>query len=454
MPTEMTDANKNSFVLYKQTEVYYKIALPDSTINQSNRIYQYAVTVNTVGSDKEVEITGYEYVVKDWLTNEGISSNVATGRYISLDIPKDEYDMYVDDIEISFVASGKVIAHVDSIYQFNYSSATTQLDQFMLDNQPVATPALRTAKGITNADIQGWVTIPDETSYLRISHKMDNTMMNGNQKNTAFDMAPYVFVITLHLEAAGDDTSFDRTVTITQYPSLFVTSKHSDGYVYINGYSYSSNNNHLAFDDRGNQTAARLGSIEYQPNSLTGTGSNNNPNNYLISASIIAEGSYVIGDPRNSSVNNLDNLNSLSQYHPTLRLGTENIVAPKFIVGSSYSTISGSYLLTRDSAEKRCAAYQENGYPAGRWRVPTAAEIKFMASLSKYEFIPSLFNLTASTGYWSANGKVKGNGSGEATLDPNDTSGGFLRCVYDAWYWGEEPVQDNATTWMGYYDNK
>ena len=33
-------------------------------------------------------------------------------------------------------------------------------------------------------------------------------------------------------------------------------------------------------------------------------------------------------------------------------------------------------------AEKRCAAYQENGYPAGRWRVPTEAEIWFMANRS------------------------------------------------------------------------
>ena len=27
-------------------------------------------------------------------------------------------------------------------------------------------------------------------------------------------------------------------------------------------------------------------------------------------------------------------------------------------------------------------------------------------------------------------------------------------CVYDAWYWGEEPVQETLTEWKGFYDNK
>ena len=450
-PAQVDTTNTN-WILYKQTEVYYKIALPDTTISQPNRIYQYAVTVNTIGSDKDVEITGYDYVVKDWLSGDEVSSNVATGRYISLDIPKDEYDMYVDDIEISFVSSGKVTAYIDSIYQFNYSAATTTKDEFMRDNAVVATQAIRTAKGITSGDILGWVTIPDGASYLKINHTMDNTMMNGNQKNTAFDMAPYVFVITLHLDDAGDDHSFDRTVTITQYPSLFVVDRHSDGYVFINGYDYSTNNNHMTYDNRANNNG-QLGTIANNHGTLDGTGDNDNPNNYLISASIISSGSYVIGDPRSHTVDNLSNLN-LTNYYPSSKTGSENIVAPKFIVSSSYSALASQSAPGKDAAERRCAAYQENGYPAGRWRLPTAAEILFMATLSKYDFIPSLFNFGNTLGYWTANGKIRGDGSGEPYLDTTSTTGAGVRCVYDAWYWGEEPVQENATTWMGFYDNK
>ena len=463
-------------ILYKQKEVYYKIVLPRETITEPNRIYEYSVNVNIIGNDKEVNVTGYKYEVKDWLTHEPISSNVATGKYISLDIPKDYYDMYTDLLDISFVSSGKVVAHVDSIVQWNYSGPTPTLDYFMKNDVFQGAHG----KGVTAADVQGWVTIPEGTSYLRINHELCNDI--NVTPRTKFDVSPYIYVVTLHLDGETDDT-FDRTVTITQYPSLYVTSKHSNGYVFINRYSNDATNYtyrtggwgggqtyrfYAAFDDRrtypvaSNNTSKdyHLGNISYERESLEGTGTNDNPNNYVITVSILPDtGDDVIGDPRSQTVNNLTNLGGLSNYRPTQRTETKNIIAPKFIVSSSYSALTNSetdglnFLVDLATAEKRCAAYQENGYPAGRWRVPTFAEIKFMATLSKYGFIPSLFNFEGSGVYWSANGSVSGNGSGEPGLNENDTtSGGGIRCVYDAWYWGEEPYQENATTWLGFHD--
>ena len=473
------DPTSTSWQMYKQKEVYYKIVLPSSSINEGNRIYEFSVTVNIIGSDKEVKIIGEEYVVKDWITKAEVSSNVATGRFISLDIPKDEYDMYVDELDITFVSSGKVIPIVEEIYQWNYSNATPTKDYFMQNNAVPASAStggqnsLLNRKGITAAQILNWVTIPENSSYLKINHEMDNQLMNdaGTGRNPAFDMAPYVFRVRLHLEAAGTDTSFDRTVTITQYPSLYVENRRSAGYVFINEYSNDGKYTYTqgggwntvthtnpCYDDRGENYNYHLGNIPYGRESLNGTGDNDNPNNYIITVSILPESENdIIGDPRDPEVNNLSNLGGLTNYHPSLRTGTRYVIAPKFIVASSYSALtSGSpdYTVNLATAEKRCAAYQENGYPAGRWRVPTAAEILFLAKLSKYEFIPSLFNFTSnSAGYWSANGKVNGSGSGEPSLNTNDTtSGGGIRCVYDAWYWGEEPYQEGATTWLGFQD--
>lgn len=461
------DTTNAGWRLYKQKEVYYKIALPRESITEPNRIYEYSVDVKIIGTDKEVSIPG-NYVIKNWLTRQAISSNVATGRYISLDIPKDEYNMYTDEINIAFVSSGTVVAKVDSIYQFNFSSATTSKDLFML-NDAVPSSAtqggnnsLLNRKGINAADIEGWVDIPSETSYLKINHEMDNNMtktQNGQVvKNEAFDMAPYVFVVTLHLVEAGDDHSFDRTVTITQYPPMYVTSRYSNGYVFINKGSSSSG---LIYDDGPTNNRTALGDIANSPETLSGSGNNNNPNNYIISTSILSsdaseDETYVIGDPRSRTVDNLSNL-ALTNYRPTQETGTENLISPLFIVSSSYSALNNNRAVSKEGAIKRCASYQENGYPAGRWRVPTVAEIKFMATLSQYNFIPSLFNFTSSNiGYWSANGKVKGSSTGKPYLDENDTSGGGLRCVYDAWYWGEEPVATGEAeqSWMGFYDNK
>ncbi|MBQ6073440.1 MAG: hypothetical protein IJK90_05960 [Bacteroidales bacterium] len=447
--------------LYKQKEVYYKIALPRAGVKEPNKLYEYTATVDIVDNEKEVEIHGYDYVVKDWLSNDAISANVAAGRYISLDIPKDEYDMYTDKLDITFVSSGTVIAIVDEIYQLNYSSTQTGQDYFMRNNQVVATQALRTAKGITNADIEGWVDIPEETSYLRINHAMDNRMLINNQKNDAFDMAPYVFKVTLHLE---EDTTgeFDRTVTITQYPALYVTSRMSNGYAFVNGYDNTddSQSGRRCWDDRGQSGTntgnnRRLGNFAFQFGSLSGTSTeaNRNPNIYTITASILTDYDYVLGDPRTHEVDNLSNLSGLTEYHPTEPSGTEDIIAPKLKIASSYGAVYGEYYFNLETARKRCAAYQENGYPAGRWRVPTAAEIKFMVTLSTFGFIPSLYTFSANdnVGYWSANGKIVGNAQGVPVLNTSSTSNTAVRCVYDAWYWGEEPVQERMTS-FGYMD--
>ena len=438
--------------LYKQKEVYYKIALPRTGVKRPNRIYEYNATVDIVDNEKEVEITG-NYKVKDWLFNDAISANVAAGRYISLDIPKDEYNMYTDKLDITFVSSGTVQAKVIEIYQENYSQPTMSRDYFIQNDVVTVSSTVRAAKGnLTDAEIKGWVTIPNETSYLEINHAMDNRMTINNQKNNAFDMAPYVYKVRLHLEEADDD-SFDRIITITQYPPMYVTSRKSNGYVFVNDYGYYTAE---AYDDGTGSSRQGLGSVHLNPGSLTGTGSNDNPNNYIISVSILSDGSYIIGDPRSKDVDNLTNLNGLSNYRPTGREGTQNIVAPKFMVASSYGRMTSTTYFNLQSAEKRCASYQENGYPAGRWRVPTYAEIEFMVTLSRMSFIPSLYNFSNNdtTGYWSANGKVVGNASGLPELNTAyNNINTAVRCVYDAWYWGEEPVQENAQNWLGFYDN-
>ena len=466
---ETVNPSNAGWQMYKQKEVYYKIVLPSSSINEGNRIYEFSVTVNIVGSDKEVKIIGEEYKVKDWITKDPVSASVATGRYISLDIPKDEYDMYVDEIDITFVSSGKVIPVVLEIYQLNYSNATGETkDYFMQNGSVTATTALKNAKGLTNNDILGWVSIPENTSYLKIDHEMDNRMTINNQKNPAFDMAPYVFKVRLHLEAAGSDTSFDRTITVTQYPSLYVKSRLSNGYTFVNSYG-NANGSVVCYDDRGTgSNNYRLGNISNRAGTLDGSDDDNdNPYNYIITTTMLSselkvqigtgngstKESTILGDPRKTDVDNLSNL-ALTNYHPTdPSSGTRATIAPKLLIASSYGVMGSNYYFNQATAEKRCAAYQENGYPAGRWRVPTLAEITFMMTLSNMGFIPSLYNLGANDGegYWCANGKVSGDANKLPYLSTN-TEITAVRCVYDAWYWGEEPYQENATTWLGYQD--
>ena len=446
------DVNDPNWVPYKQKEVYYKIVIPRASINEGNRIYEYSVTVSIIGNEKEVTIDG-DYEVKDWTYDKVISSNVATGRYISLDIPKDEYDMYVDMIDIAFVSSGKVIAYIDEIYQLDMAGSAPTQQNFMQNNAVVATNPLRDKKGIdrgTAGDnfIKSWVTIPEGTSKLRINHAVDNNLMNGNNGNTKFDMSPYVFKVTLHLEDAGTDTSFDRTVTITQYPSMYVTSVKSsglEGNVWVNNQTFTNDSGtNPPSTYVNNSSNQRIGSVAQQSTALSTT-NNNNGYNMIIHPTVLDESlDLKLGDPRVQKGSTLSTITGLTNYRATRDdVESRRVVSPGFMIASSYGKTSA--LSSKERALDRCASYQENGYPAGRWRVPTEGEIEFLVKLSEYGFIPSLFDGS----YWASSGRSYNSSSKQF----GDGTSGPVRCVYDVWYWGEEPYQENATTWLGFQDN-
>ena len=107
--------------------------------------------------------------------------------------------------------------------------------------------------------------------------------------------------------------------------------------------------------------------------------------------------------------------------------------------------------------KKRCATYQEDGYPAGRWRMPTRAELEYIVSLSVKGIIPKLFNdeTDDSAGdYWCAHGVASPKSSGTVSIeeDYDDNEEHAVRCVYDDWYWGSDRVlttdtQKQVFTW-------
>ena len=136
---------------------------------------------------------------------------------------------------------------------------------------------------------------------------------------------------------------------------------------------------------------------------------------------------------------------SLKYYYSTEESErTRTMIAPGYRISSMFSGVEyggGSTYNVGDIQKKwakyRCAAYQEDGFPAGRWRLPTMGEIYMLAKLSTRKAFPRLFN---NGDYWSANGVINVNtGNGSVTVT-NKTSG-LLRCVYDTWYWGEDQTE-------------
>lgn len=302
--------------------------------------------------------------------------------------------------------------------------------------------------------------VPDsEAQTVTFTHDLVNDYDHVNVDGEP-DYAVTAYTLTFTIRHT-DNTDFQETITVTQYPALYVVASlnsdcntsHIDsgttgsggggrgssrwsnyshyGYVYVNG----AQNNSEGWD------YAR------------GQGNNIDPYMYVVTiSSLPADSPYVIGDPRTESISvptlgwreswasakDMDgNTRQLSYYYPSDTDGdrVNNMVAPSFRIASSYGV---AYNYSYADAQKRCASYQEDGYPAGRWRIPTKAEIEYMVMLAADGKIPEL--LTTTSYYW---------GSNNTAYRPNgatSTSNSYIRCVYDEWYW-KDKCDKSTFTW-------
>ena len=178
---------------------------------------------------------------------------------------------------------------------------------------------------------------------------------------------------------------------------------------------------------------------------------------------------YQITDPRvasgwrgsdliNRLVSNQETINGNNNYRYSetkawsndeaskILIGTDDIesISPDFYISSGWGQCVGQ-TLTFDEAKKRAATYQESGYPAGRWRLPTEAELKYVFTLQDKGIIPRLFN--ESSYYWASSGRFYYKGrfyNSGARIEGYTTTTVWMRCVYDIWYWGDEPMTPNT----------
>lgn len=117
---------------------------------------------------------------------------------------------------------------------------------------------------------------------------------------------------------------------------------------------------------------------------------------------------------------------------------TKTIIAPQFFVSSGWNS---STSVTFANAQKRAATYQEAGYSAGRWRLPTEAEIMFITARQREGVIPVLFAMDSSSNYWASSGRLYRNGQ---FYNASTNAQGYMRFVYDTWYWGTTAGEVNS----------
>ena len=453
------------------TTYYYQVVVNGKT-KKVDRNYWYDMYLNigVLGSriyNEPVELEDMSCYVLDWSDGDaGLKENVNLNEWRYLVVPETYIEMNnTDKGYLPFEASHKVawtlewpgsLNGLDDIEKYNSNNKYSAYHINCSGKTPVSVQL----SGVNNGS-------------FAISG--DEIVLTNAIPTNVYSPIYYHLKVWLDLTPNGvldtDEQSFVERVVFVQYPPIYIIPSQSVSQsIFVNKYNKHSSN--ITYNN-GKYVLAQC----------PGT-SDSGDHMYVINVSSFndddkftyrdgKEYAYLIGDPRakESDINlNDDNYDmskdwavdqegsgrKLQYYYPTLnnRDGKEpdifHVISPKFRVASFLGSYSNG--CTPEGAAMRCASYQEAGYPAGRWRLPTTAEINFVISLQQKGAIQSIFY--GGNYYYSSTDQVQ-NQSTTTTraIDWNSSSfTGSVRCVYDEWYWGSEPEARKNTKYPGGYE--
>ncbi len=455
---ELTWARESGSTTYQTC--YYKLMLSQKSIT-TNGWYDVTVDLKVLGSFNKFEPTQqylYEdYVVLDWENAYGVNQNnvnaeIKDARYLV--VSQKEWTVNnKTSVTIPFTSSHPCEVVNKTISTIDYSTGTARTKD----------------PHFTDVDFD-----LSQPNRLTVTHELYNTL--GGDMDCA--------LITIEFDLRHtDNADFKEHIRIVQKPAITIeTIANSGGRSSSTGYGYTWVNN------------ARSGNWQIV---LGANGSGNNSSIYftIISVSQFDSSSdYIVGDPRTVDVDNLDknsstdgvqwnNVNPVSApvsytddgqignrtikyYYPTVDDGSrDNFIAPSIRVNSA-NCRSGQNE-TYENAKQRCASYQEDGYPAGRWRLPTLAECMLIQTMSLNGLVPTIFIQNSTSYYCYAGGWFAGNASSVSDYKPysagyskttssGGSGGGAARCVYDEWYWGpiDEAAENNHSTKTFYWGDQ
>lgn len=501
---------------------YYKVYAPGRELSSGdgaefvrNTWYKVMLNVGILGSETDganIIIRDATYYVCDWqerVTGSTQGGEGETPDTLDTDKPAEikgarylsvthlNHTLYnVDSLKVLFNTSDDCEFQVDSAYYFDYSGSTV------------------VRRDIPQANYSVNIEYVQENSYLVLRHALNNDISGSD-----FDISAFYFKITL--KHIGDITGkYSRIIRIVQLPAIQITPEANTGNDNNQGYAFVNGSRGNTYGQTYWTSTSTQSSWNYYlgtPPSGTSGSTNSNVNMFIIETSVFPHDSeFMLGDPRTTYVDNMNDYQSwpssstaeqrvadavwsrsassvkdgqrqLRYYHPSdMSHSADNIIAPKFRIASSYgSTYPTRYV----DAFRRCASYQEDGYPAGRWRVPTVAEIKYIAKLNTEGKIQRLLggstikvnnqtmtstwqasksNSNCYTYYWCNSGYMivydgentnwrdeNGGkipdpelGTNKTALSDRTISDYYVRCVYDDWFWenSDYPKVESKTT--------
>ena len=388
------------------------------------------------------------------------------GEVVNIEIPESKLNNSTYTHEVTENGTTKTVT--DTICTFNVVKDPTTNQMSLVGKHPLEiwTPVNNASQNITNYN-----TVDLTGNSAGSLQTVTNSINHFNRPATP--ESPYsAYTFKVHIGHSDNDV-YGEDITITQYPAMYIESKRNPG--------GGNNNKGNVWVNGANGTDGNYGGVH----GISSTASNKNPNMYVINISQLDAGSeFIIGDPRMDNINNNLQVNNngslttqstnaatwdneatslyyegnsrnrhLSFYYPTEEVAQTAIkgkmIAPKIRIASSYGVTSA---LSRNNARRRVAVYQEVDRPAGRWRLPTYSELLYIIRLSSAGKIPMLFNhypdgnrQASNCYYWTAQGLYRVNS--DATLTKiGDGNDGFVKGIYDEWYWENSQYQITAGT--------
>ncbi len=443
-----TDCGEAPYLLlslpWKNADRYFTCwyAVPFNTLEghlDRNTWYKINLSVNILGSgdpDNPTVLTP-SYMILPWGNEVETNANLMRYRYLMVD--QNYYEMHnINSLTIPFISSHEVEA-------VDYSLTYTKLKPTNGKYRPEENVQVDATKYSVN--------INKDNNALVFEHDLINDYKSD------YDVSAYTLKVTIRHK---DDHNYYETLTVVQYPALYVRAELNSDCTGDPENGTDGNNNENGF------VYVNGGSSDWGGVSI---GGNKDPYMYVVSISSLPSNSeYCIGDPRTETISlpsldryeswtsaiSMDGLSErrLKYYYPSDedRARVNNMIAPSFRIASSYGVTNN---LNYYDAKRRCSSYQEDGYPAGRWRVPTRAEIKYMVQLAKDGKIPVL--LSDDAYYWGSDKRAyyphKDRFDSPHTNPDKSSEGGwfnsydnYVRCVYDEWYWTDK-CDKNTFTW-------
>ena len=434
--------------------VEYKYQIPVDIALERNHVYLLEVNVEVLGLVEGAVLTP-SYVIVDW-TENAITAGLSRPKYLVVD----ETNVVMNNVNsysVGYVSSDDVTAVITSVTKPNYTSKTASTTTIY--NNTTGATSVTPGNSVSGNKNPFTVTLDKTNKTITLSHTLNN-----DNTSSSFDFVPYDITIKV-----TNQSGFTEVITVKQYPAVYVVNHLNN-----NGVLDNRNNNNL--DDNSYTRASGFGYVmvntlyanRYDYNEVGYGGGNkwqsvegfdsssNNPNMYIVTTTSLDATSaqnYLLGDSRSetektasqvgfTSVSDV-NSKTLNKYRET-KTDRKDYLSPQFRVSSAYGQL-GSNTLSAAQAKYRCASYQEDGYPAGRWRLATYAELRYIALLCAKGALPE--SLFGASYYWCATGALRINTSNGTVTESNEGSA-YLRCVYDDWYWGSEQLNNKTEfTW-------